>query len=157
MSAGEKQKRKCYGQRCPLGRALDVVGDRWTILILRELLGGPAHFQELHDGLPGIAKNLLTARLRRLESDEIVRRLSLRTTSPYALTEQGAAVRQALEHLGRTAGVAWFVAVPESRGPKLEEDDDRGDQHNQRVVFQKCFHVDVLVVWPRRPVVDEEV
>ena len=60
---------------CPLSTALDFVGDRWTILILRELLGGSARFQELRDGLPGIASNLLTERLRRLESDGIIRRV----------------------------------------------------------------------------------
>jgi hypothetical protein len=63
--------RKSYHQVCPMATALDFIGDRWTILILRELLGGSARFQELRDGLPGIASNLLTERLRRLEADGI--------------------------------------------------------------------------------------
>ena len=94
------QDRKCYGQFCPMATALDVIGDRWTILILRELLGGAARFYELQEGLPGIAKNLLTNRLRRLESDGIVRRVRSHNAVLYALTERGAAVRPAVEALG---------------------------------------------------------
>ncbi len=83
-----------------MATALDVVGDRWTLLILRELLGGPARFQQLLDGLPGIARNLLAGRLRRLERDGIVRRVQAQGASLYALTELGAAARPALEELG---------------------------------------------------------
>ena len=115
MSAHETKNRKCYGQYCPMARALDIVGDRWTILIVRELLGGPAAFQDLYDGLPGIARNLLSARLRRLESDGIVRRLKQSTTSLYALTEQGAALRPALEQLA-----FWGAGVPPVAEPEHE-------------------------------------
>ncbi len=92
--------RKCYGQICTVTTALDVAGDRWTLLILRELLGGPARFEELVDGLPGVARNLLSQRLRRLEADGVVRRVKTQGASLYALTELGAAVRPALEELG---------------------------------------------------------
>jgi DNA-binding HxlR family transcriptional regulator len=92
--------RKSYNQVCPMATALDFIGDRWTILILRELLGGAARFQELRDGLPGIASNLLTERLRRLEGDGIVRQIHTHNTVLYALTEQGAGIRTALEELG---------------------------------------------------------
>ena len=92
--------RKSYSQVCPVATALDYVGDRWTILILRELLGGPARFLELRDGLPGIASNLLTERLRRMESDGLVRQIQRHNTVIYALTKQGAAIRPALEELG---------------------------------------------------------
>lgn len=92
--------RKSYQQICPLATALDVVGDRWTILILRELLGGAARFQDLRDGLPGIATNLLSDRLRRLEEDDIVRRIHAHNTVLYTLTSQGAEIRTALEALG---------------------------------------------------------
>ena len=91
--------RKSYNQVCPVSTALDFVGDRWTILILRELLGGSARFQELREGLPGIASNLLTERLRRLEADGIVRQIHAHNTVLYALTEQGADIRTALEEL----------------------------------------------------------
>jgi DNA-binding HxlR family transcriptional regulator len=96
-----KPDRKSYGQVCPMATALDVIGDRWTILILRELLGGSARFNELRDGLPGIASNLLAERLRRLEADGIVRRIDTHRTVLYALTDQGAEIRTTLEELGR--------------------------------------------------------
>ena len=92
--------RKSYQQVCPLATALDYIGDRWTILLFRELLGGAARFLELRDGLPGIASNLLTERLRRLEADGLVRQIHQHNTVLYALTEQGAAIRPALEELG---------------------------------------------------------
>ncbi|MFT4628215.1 MAG: DNA-binding HxlR family transcriptional regulator [Myxococcota bacterium] len=93
-------ERKCYGQLCPMATALDVVGERWTLLLLRELLGGPARFNALLDGLPGIPRNLLATRLRRLEHDGVVRRVSTGGTAQYALTEHGAAIRPTLEALG---------------------------------------------------------
>jgi len=92
--------RKSYNQVCPMATALDFIGDRWTILILRELLGGSARFHELRDGLPGIATNLLTERLRRLEEDGLVRQIHAHNTVLYALTEQGAGIRATLEELG---------------------------------------------------------
>jgi DNA-binding HxlR family transcriptional regulator len=57
---------KSYGQFCGLARALDVIGERWTLLVVRELLLGPARFKDLQAGLPGIATNLLAYRLCRL-------------------------------------------------------------------------------------------
>jgi DNA-binding HxlR family transcriptional regulator len=100
VTTDELSVRKSYGQVCPMATALDLVGDRWTILILRELLGGPARFQELRDGLPGIATNLLTERLRRMESDGIVRRVGVGGSGLYALTEAGAGIRTAIEEFG---------------------------------------------------------
>lgn len=94
------EQRKSYEQVCPMATALDFVGDRWTILILRELLGGPARFQEVRNGLPGIAPNLLTERLRRLESDGIVRRVGDASSRQYSLTDAGAGIRTAIEELG---------------------------------------------------------
>jgi DNA-binding HxlR family transcriptional regulator len=87
--------------------ALDVAGDRWTLLILRELLGGPARFEDLVDGLPGIARNLLSGRLRRLEDDGVVRRRQANGGSVYAVTDLGAAVRPAIEELG-----FWGLRLP---------------------------------------------
>ncbi|MFT5682446.1 MAG: DNA-binding HxlR family transcriptional regulator [Myxococcota bacterium] len=92
--------RKCYGQRCPMAMALDVVGERWTLLILRELLGGAARYNQLLEGLPGIARNLLSARLRRLEEDGIVERVKVGSATAYALTELGTSIRPTLEALG---------------------------------------------------------
>ena len=96
----QQSGRKSYEQVCPMATALDFIGDRWTILILRELLGGSARFQELRDGLPGIASNLLTDRLRRMETDGIVRRVDQGGSSLYSLTEEGAGTRTAIEELG---------------------------------------------------------
>lgn len=99
--------RKCYGQACTVTTALDVAGDRWTLLILRELLGGPARFEDLVDGLPGIARNLLSSRLRRLEDDGVVRRTKANGAFLYAVTDLGAAVRPAIEELG-----FWGLRLP---------------------------------------------
>src|SRR5918992_527194 len=59
--------RRSYEQYCTMARALDVVGERWTLLIVRELMLGPRRFTDLLDNLAGIGRNLLTARLRRME------------------------------------------------------------------------------------------
>lgn len=107
--------RKSYQQICPLATALDVVGDRWTMLILRELLGGSARFQDLRDGLPGIATNLLSDRLRRLEQDGIVRRVQAQGSALYTLTSRGADIRPALEALG------WWGARLERVAPAAYE------------------------------------
>ena len=113
MAPPTAHNRKCYGQLCPMATALDVIGDRWTILILRELLGGAARFHELQEGLPGIAKNLLTDRLRRLESDGIVRRVRSHNAVLYALTERGAAARTAVEELGFWGATLEPVVPPQ--------------------------------------------
>lgn len=104
-------QRKCYGQRCTVAAALDLLGDRWTLLIVRELLGGPARFQDLLGGLPGISRNLLTTRLRQLEDDDVVRRLS--APALYALTERGLAARSIVDALGQWGAHAKRPAPPE--------------------------------------------
>jgi DNA-binding HxlR family transcriptional regulator/putative sterol carrier protein len=81
-----------YQQYCGLARALDVAGDRWTLLIVRELVPGPRRFTDLIDGLPGISRNLLTERLRVLERDGIVARRELPPPAArqvYELTDDG--------------------------------------------------------------------
>jgi DNA-binding HxlR family transcriptional regulator len=113
MATKDAPRRKCYRQTCSVARALDIVGDRWTLLILRELLGGPARFHELLAGLPGIAKNLLTERLRRLEEDEIIRRVTSPSSTLYALTEQGMQIRPTVESLG-----LWGARVRKVEPPK---------------------------------------
>jgi DNA-binding HxlR family transcriptional regulator len=78
-----------YRLLCPIARALDCVGDRWTLLILRDLHAGPARFSDLQT-LPGIASNLLTNRLRQLEEDGLIRRRDAEYgTTVYELTELG--------------------------------------------------------------------
>ncbi len=80
-----------YKLLCPIARGLDRVGDKWTLLILRDLHAGPARFSDLQASLPGVAPNLLTERLRELESTGLVRRGSPGyNVSIYELTELGA-------------------------------------------------------------------
>ena len=65
---------KSYNQYCGLAYALDIVGERWTILIIRELMAGPRRFKDLMAGLPGISTNLLTERLKSLEQQSMGQR-----------------------------------------------------------------------------------
>lgn len=92
---------RSYRQFCGLARALDVVGDRWNLLIVRELLPGPLRYNELKTSLAGIATNLLAERLRSLEENGIVERRLGDAGVIYALTPWGAGLREPMEALGR--------------------------------------------------------
>lgn len=92
---------RSYGQFCALARSLDVVGDRWTLLIVRELLPGPMRYTELKTSLKGIATNLLSERLKTLETKGIVGRRLEGTGVVYVLTPWGAGLREPMEALGR--------------------------------------------------------
>jgi DNA-binding HxlR family transcriptional regulator len=94
---------RSYGQYCGLARALDVVGDRWNLLIVRQLLMAPTRYRELLDGLPGVATNLLADRLRGLETAGVVeRRLAEEGNAiVYALTPWGFELREPIESLIR--------------------------------------------------------
>lgn len=81
-----------YGQACPVARSLDVLGDRWTLLVVRDLLRGRGKFQEFTESLPGIAPNILSDRLKQLEEGGIVTRRFYSDHPPraeYVLTEKG--------------------------------------------------------------------
>jgi DNA-binding HxlR family transcriptional regulator/putative sterol carrier protein len=96
--------RKSYEQFCPAARALDVVGERWTLLIVRDLLMGPKRYTDLRAGLPGIATDILTARLRTLEEAGFVRRRELPPPAPatvYELTETGNGLGPVILALGQ--------------------------------------------------------
>ena len=83
---------KTYGEFCSLAKSLDVVGDRWALLVVRELLLGPRRFTDLQDGLPGIGTNVLSTRLRELEAEGIVERNVVPSPTPavlYELTDDG--------------------------------------------------------------------
>lgn len=112
---------RSYGQYCGLARALEVVGDRWNLLIVRQLLIAPARYQELLDGLPGIATNLLADRLRDLEAAGVIeRRLAEGSRAiTYALTTWGAQLREPIEGL-----IRWSTPLM-IRGP--EGDSFRAD------------------------------
>jgi DNA-binding HxlR family transcriptional regulator len=66
--------RRTYGDRCGIARALDIVGERWALLIVRELLLGPKRFTDLRAGLPGVSSDVLTQRLRDLDAAGVVKR-----------------------------------------------------------------------------------
>jgi DNA-binding HxlR family transcriptional regulator len=104
---------RSYGQYCGLARALDVVGDRWNLLIVRQLLVAPARYRELLDGLPGVATNLLADRLRDLETAGVVERRLAEGENAivYALTPWGAELREPVEGL-----IRWSTPLM-TRGP----------------------------------------
>jgi DNA-binding HxlR family transcriptional regulator len=96
---------RSYGQYCSVAKALDVIGNRWTLLIVRELLlRGPCRYTDLRDGLPGIATNLLAERLRELEAAGLVSSEKAPppvATTLFRLTSRGEELKPAIEALGR--------------------------------------------------------
>jgi len=127
---------KRYGQRCPAAIALDVVGERWTPLIVRELMLGPKRFTDLADGLPGIGTNVLTTRLAGLQEHGVIEKRTLPRPTPvavYTLTESGRALAPVLTELrawGQRYGPApeaddavrpaWIIQSAVGRHPGLE-------------------------------------
>jgi DNA-binding HxlR family transcriptional regulator len=84
--------RKSYNQNCPIAKSLDIVGERWTLLILRELLGGPRRYSDLRAELPGIATNLLAERLKELRDAGLIDRAELPppiARTVYSLSDVG--------------------------------------------------------------------
>ena len=110
---------KSYQQYCSVARALDVVGDRWVLLIVRELLAlGPSRYSDLKRGLPGIASNLLAERLKAMEAEGLLQRYDAPPpvgTSLYQLTARGRELQDVLHALAR-----WGL----ERMPTGAEDDD---------------------------------
>lgn len=95
---------KSYDQYCGVARALDLVGERWTLLVVRELYGGPKRYTDLIAGIPGIATDMLAARLKTLEENELVVRRTLpppAASTVYELTELGHRLEPVLEELGK--------------------------------------------------------
>lgn len=95
--------RRSYDQYCSAARALDAVGDRWTLLIVRELLGGPRRYTDLHADLPGVSTDVLASRLKDMERDGLTTRRRLPPPGAayvYELTPRGAALLPVLQALG---------------------------------------------------------
>ena len=107
--------RRSYHQHCGLAKALDVVGERWTLLIVRNLLLGPQRYSELMRGLPGITTNLLAKRLREMQDLGLVEAVQGASVaqSSYRLTARGAALEPAVHALGRWG---WALLVAPTRG-----------------------------------------
>lgn len=96
-----------YGQYCPISRALDVLGERWTLLIVRDLLVGTTRFNELARGLPRLSRSLLSMRLRQLERADIVEH----ATGEYLLTRAGRELLPIVFGLGEW-GARWAFGDP---------------------------------------------
>jgi len=95
---------RAYGQYCGLARAVEILGERWGLLIVRDLLVGPKRFTDLQRGLPGIPSNVLTSRLKELEAAQVVRRRVLPRPAGsivYELTEYGQELEDAMIRFGR--------------------------------------------------------
>ena len=110
MPGSDPDRKRSYDQYCALARALDVVGERWTLLLVRELLLGPKRYGDLLAGLPGVGTNLLAERLRQLEQLGLARRRTLPPpagSAVYELTELGRDLEPAVIELGRW-GAHWL-------------------------------------------------
>lgn len=103
-----------YGQYCPVAQALEIVGDRWTLLIIRDMLTGTQHFNDLLRGLPGLSRGLLAKRLRQLEAAGVVEKRTMaagRRTTAYHLTEAGRALEGVIDAL-LVWGSEWAFGEP---------------------------------------------
>jgi DNA-binding HxlR family transcriptional regulator len=110
------RKPRSYRLQCPIARALDRVGDRWALFILRDLHAGPARFGDLQTGLPGLASNLLTTRLQQLMADGlIVHEQAEHGAMVYALTPAGEETAPILFELAMFG--SQFPAPPDRRRP----------------------------------------
>ncbi|RJQ81997.1 transcriptional regulator [Pseudonocardiaceae bacterium YIM PH 21723] len=99
--------RRSYAHYCAIARSLDVLGERWTLLIVRELMLGPRRYTDLHADLPGISTDVLAARLKEMESAGVIERSALAAGVPvraYRLTERGLALAPVLRALSDWGG-----------------------------------------------------
>src|SRR5438874_11180060 len=102
--SGVKSRRRSYDQYCAVARGLDVIGERWTLLIVRDLVLGPKRYKDLLEGLPGIGTNLLADRLHEMERLGLVERTVLPPpagSTVYQLTAAGEGLEPALFAIGR--------------------------------------------------------
>ena len=112
-SQAVRTPRRSYDQYCAVARGLDVIGDRWTLLLVRDLLLGPKRYKDLLSGLPGIGTNLLAARLKELEAAGLIERTVLPPpagSAVYQLTETGQSLETVMTALGRWG--ARFLGPP---------------------------------------------
>jgi DNA-binding HxlR family transcriptional regulator len=106
---------RTYDQFCGVARALDLVGERWALLVVRDLLLGPKRFTDLRRGLPGIGTNVLAARLQELERNGVVERRTLpppAASTVYELTEYGRTLEGPLLALGRWGALSMGTRQP---------------------------------------------
>ncbi|NDJ76474.1 MAG: helix-turn-helix transcriptional regulator, partial [Chloroflexi bacterium] len=137
-----------YGQYCPVAQALDVLGDRWTLLIIRDMMTGTRHFNDLKRGLPGISTGLLSKRLRQLQQAGIIEKRTTaagRQTTAYHLTQAGHDLQPVI-HALLVWGVDWAFGDPtlEQMDPLLlmwwmHDRVDHAHLPDHRVVIQFDF------------------
>jgi len=111
---------RTYGDRCGVARALDLVGERWALLVVRELLLGPKRFTDLRAGMPQVGPDVLSQRLRELEAAGLVDRRTLAPPSGarvYELTARGRELEPVILELGRFGSVAPFPDGEAAFGP----------------------------------------
>jgi DNA-binding HxlR family transcriptional regulator len=110
--------KRAYGDRCGIARALDVVGERWALLVVRELLLGPKRFTDLRAGLPHVSPDILSQRLRDLEAAGVLEHHRLpppASAQVYALTPRGRELEPVILALGRWGSVAPFPPSEDAR------------------------------------------
>lgn len=107
-----------YGQYCPIALAAEVFAERWTPIILRNLMVGCTHFGEILEGAPGLPRSVLSARLRRLEHDGVVSRVQAGRSTAYHLTGCGRELAEVCLVLG-VWGARWREVLPEHHDPYL--------------------------------------
>lgn len=138
-----------YGQYCPISRALDVLGERWTLMIVRDMLVGATRFNDLARGLPGLSRSLLTKRLRQLEAAGLVERLD----GEYLLTDAGRELEPIVFGIGAW-GAKWTFGDP--RPDELDAELlvwwmhtrlDTSELPDRRVVFRFEFSDDPRPFW----------
>jgi DNA-binding HxlR family transcriptional regulator len=115
---------KRFDQYCPIAHALSLVGERWALLVVRELMEGPKRYTDLAGGLPGIGTNILATRLRDLEQAGVLHRRKLpppAASMVYELTEYGAGLEETMHALAR-----WGARTLGPPGPDDEFDPDWG-------------------------------
>lgn len=103
-----------YGQYCPIAQALELIGDRWTLLIIRDMLTGTKHFNDFERGLPGISRGLLSKRLRQLQDSGIIEKHENETgrkTTEYHLTSAGCELQDVISAL-LMWGTKWSFGDP---------------------------------------------
>lgn len=147
--ASTSHRRNTYGQYCPISRALDVLGERWSLLIIRDMLVGATRFNDLARGLPGLSRSLLSKRLQQFEDEGLVDKVG----SGYHLTEAGRELEPIVFGLGEW-GARWAFEDPTSEEldselivwwihTRLNTDDLPG----HRQVFHFRFSDDPKLFW----------
>lgn len=129
---------KTYNQSCGLASALDVIGERWTLLVIRSLLTGPSRFNEIQARLPGIGTNLLAARLKSLQLRGLIEKNPGRQSS-YALTQMGESLRPIVHQMAK-----WGRAFIPEAGSRS---DAQWDMFNIEASFisEKAQDIDAII------------